>query len=250
MVMKIYAVWIIAIIILFILSLIFERLTKLIENNNRYKNISNTFNSIINIFVCIPSVLVILFFPYNIYTLVLNLDIIINLISLLYILIFLVCFIGHIQLKEESFFDLFIEPTLIAIYIFFSVALLISPSSLQTDIQKHSEYSYTIDILNMQQVPYTNVSGQRYYIKSVPSGSYYYEVKTKNGNTTTKIIDGYNHYVEKDINNKYINNPHIDVYQVIKTYYDLYGRKKSEIINEDYIICVPEDAIYYESESQ
>lgn len=248
MVMGIYSVWVVAIIILWILTYIFNELAKLIDDNKRSKNILNSF-------YCIPSGLMILFFPYNIYTLVINLHSLINFISILYI-IFSVCIIltillDSIDIFEAVFLISFVIGILaLAFHLLFTVVIIGGMSGIEINSQKHSEYSYTIDILNMQQVPYTNVSGGRYYIRSVPSGSYYYEAKTKNGNTTTKIIDGYNHYVEKDINNKYIDNPHIDVYKVVKTFYDVYGRKKSIIINENYTICIPEDTIYYESKSQ
>lgn len=248
MVMKIYAVWVVAIIVSWILTYIFKELAKLIDNNKRYKNILNKF-------YYIPIGLMILFFPYNIYTLVINLDFCISFISVLYI-IFSICSIltillNFIDIFEEIFFISYgISILTLVIHLLFTGIYLTGMSPIEIDSQKHSEYSYTIDILNMKEVPYTNVSGGRYYIKSVPSGSYYYDVKTENGNTITKVIDGYNHYVEKDMDNKYRNNPHIDVYQVVNTFYDVYGRKKSTIVNETYTICVPEDTIYYESVSQ
>ena len=55
--------------------------------------------------------------------------------------------------------------------------------------------------------------------------------------------------MEKDEDDKYINNPHIEVIYTMHECYNMYTMKThTEVIGENYIICIPENAIYYEEE--
>lgn len=111
-----------------------------------------------------------------------------------------------------------------------------------------SRYVYTIDIIEMEQQPYNNISGGRYYIRSAPSFAYYYKVTTESGNRTTKVLDGSQSYIEEDIDNQYQDNPHIDAFQLVEKYQTMYGEERERILREDYVICVPENSIYYETQ--
>lgn len=119
------------------------------------------------------------------------------------------------------------------------------PISAEKNIEK--AYVHCIDILEFKEVPYTNVSGNRCYIKSTPSCAYYYEVATENNGTTTKIIDGLENYVEKHESSEYSNNPHIDVYDVIETYIDWYDTEHKKVVSKEYHIYIPENSIFYEN---
>ena len=119
------------------------------------------------------------------------------------------------------------------------------PNSAEISVEKmHIE---TINILEFKEVPYTNVSGNRCYIKSTPSCAYYYEVATENNGTTTKVIDGLNNYVEKHESAEYTDNPHIEVYDVIEIYTDWYNTEHREVASTEYHIYIPENSIFYEN---
>lgn len=116
----------------------------------------------------------------------------------------------------------------------------------QQDKQKnYKEYSYSINIVELYKVPpYANF--RRYYIRVAPSIVYYYDIITKNGNTTTRILDGSKYYVEKDEDDKYADNPHIEVYSITKKYTNIYGEEREDFVTYEYTICVPENSIHYE----
>lgn len=118
------------------------------------------------------------------------------------------------------------------------------------DTEGKLEYVKTINIVEFKQVPYTSISGTRYYIKSTPGCAYYYEVKTPKGSTTTKVIDGTEYYVEKYEDDKYIQNPHIVVYRKkvisFSPYIKIYGLNYHETIEYEYHIYIPENSIFYE----
>lgn len=139
----------------------------------------------------------------------------------------------------------------IALYILSicNVIVLGNEISIDGTSQRYKEYSYSIEIVELEEIPYTNVSGNRWYIKSAPSIAYYYDVLTESGNKTTKILDGNQYYVEKDEDNKYIDNPHIEVYEIVNKYINLYGKEKEDVVTYEYTICVPENSIYYESKN-
>ena len=116
-------------------------------------------------------------------------------------------------------------------------------------ITQNKEIVQTINIVEFTQAPYNKITGSRYYIKSSPENVYYYEIITERGGTTTQIIDGSNYYVEKFANNKYINNPHIDIEKVTTTseYTNWFGNNVTEEnVEYKYYIYIPEDATFYE----
>ncbi len=133
--------------------------------------------------------------------------------------------------------------------VFFSLFAIDSPIK-EAEVTHKSEYVETIDILEFKQVPYTNITGRRYYIKSSPNSAYYYEVITENGGTTTKSIDGANNYVEKFESDEYIDNPHIEVYRNydVSYYITWYGNEvtKEENSSYSYYIYMPNDSMFYE----
>ena len=137
----------------------------------------------------------------------------------------------------------------ILIWAFSSILLCLNfgtePNSAEISVEKmHIE---TINILEFKEVPYTNVSGNRCYIKSTPSCAYYYEVATENNGTTTKVIDGLNNYVEKHESAEYTDNPHIEVYDVIEVYTDWYNIEHEKVVSKEYYIYIPENSIFYEN---
>lgn len=118
-------------------------------------------------------------------------------------------------------------------------------------IKENIEKIETINILEFKQSEYNSITGNRYYIKSSPSNAYYYEVRTNDGGTTTKTIDGTTNYIEKYEDNKYVENPHIDVFKVerCKISTNLYGFKMNhpEPSYYKYYIYIPEDSTFYEN---
>lgn len=103
----------------------------------------------------------------------------------------------------------------------------------------------TINIIELQKVPYTNVSGSRYYIRSEPSLAYYYDIETAEGRKTTKVIDGHKDYVERCEDDIYKDNPHIDVYVVVEKYTNAYGIEIETFKNYAYYIYIPKDSTYF-----
>lgn len=120
----------------------------------------------------------------------------------------------------------------------------------EKEVQNKVDLVNTIDILEFTQAPYNNITGRRYYIKSAPSSAYYYEVRTENGGTTTKVIDGSNSYVEKFESDEYTDNPHIDVYRnyTIEHYKTWYGNEvtKEASSSYSYYIYTPVNSMFYE----
>ncbi len=103
----------------------------------------------------------------------------------------------------------------------------------------------TINIIELQKVPYTNVSGSRYYIRSEPSLAYYYDIEITEGRKTAKVIDGHKDYVERCENDIYKDNPHIDVYEVVEKYTNAYGTEIETFKNYAYYIYIPKDSTYF-----
>lgn len=120
----------------------------------------------------------------------------------------------------------------------------------EKEVTNKSELVNTIEILEFTQAPYNSITGRRYYIKSAPSSAYYYEVRTENGGTTTKVIDGSNSYVEKFESDEYVDNPHIDVYRnyTIEHYITWFGNEVTKEGNSSYsyYIYTPVNSMFYE----
>ena len=160
-------------------------------------------------------------------------------------------------LLEEKFevFDflfkiLFIISCIIWGFSSFLLCLNIGTEPYSAEISVEKMHIETINILEFKEVPYTNVSGNRCYIKSTPSCAYYYEVATENNGTTTKVIDGLNNYVEKHESAEYTDNPHIEVYDVIEVYTDWYNTEHKERVSKEYYLFIPENSVFYQNEEQ
>lgn len=139
------------------------------------------------------------------------------------------------------------------VWLFASIGMLLLGTVLplgEERITENVELVQTIDILEFKQVPYSDITGSRYYIKSTPNSAYYYEVATGNDGTTTKVIDGSANYVEKHESDEYIDNPHIDVYRVstISQYETWFGKEVTEEknVHYNYYIYTPENSMFYE----
>lgn len=143
------------------------------------------------------------------------------------------------EVTEGIYFMIsFLYSLILAFFLLFQV---IAMQNVRTDVRKVD----TINILELQAVPYTNVSGTRYYIRSEPSLAYYYDIATDNGGSTTKVIDGYNNYVERCEDDIYKENPHIDVFEVVQKYTTGYGYEGENIINYKYYIYIPKGGTYF-----
>lgn len=128
-----------------------------------------------------------------------------------------------------------------SIMIFFFLFQAIAMQNIRTDVRKVD----TINIIELKEVPYTNVSGTRYYIRSEPSLAYYYDIITDNGGSITKVIDGYNNYVERHEDDIYKENPHIDVFEVVNKYTTGYGKEGEQFIKYEYYIYIPKGSTYF-----
>lgn len=265
MVTKIYIILIIAIVIFIIFS-IFLNTEKEETEDEKYEKI---IQKVGNINKKIIILLCILFYGINFYiyktkfwgrgeVIILPLSIIIGVPTFIVVLV-----VGYILenikfkyfesikkaiIKLLTIFGIIILGLGICIFLLFCTWLLLdSKTSAQYgEKDTYKEYNYSIEIKEIDKVPYTNVTSSRFYIRSSPSVAYYYDVTTKSGNQTTKILDGNKYYVEKDEDDKYIDNPHIEVYNIINRYTNVYGKEIEEFVTYEYIICVPENSIYYE----
>lgn len=247
--MKVYFGGFITILVSWLMYGIFTDLKKIIKNE-RYEKFAD-------VFLLVPIVEMIIFWIYNIlvYSVYKNINNeIINILTILYIVggfLFIVCILLAYFTAERTGIEFcFVILTMLVggLYLIFAILLCFGnckDMELFT-IEEYSKYSYTIEIEELTEVPYTNITGEMYYIRSEPSLAYYYDIRTENGNTTTKVIDGNEYYVEKDEDDKYLENPHIDVYEVVKKYYTWGDEQKEDVLNYYYIICVPENSIYYE----
>lgn len=174
--------------------------------------------------------------------------------------LFLMCSIFGVLSEKVRAFD-FLTNILWGIFfacwliylVMFSLVVFETPIK-ENDITQNCDLVNTIDILEFTQTPYNNITGARYYIKSAPSNAYYYEIRTDNGGTTTKVIDGSSNYVEKFVSDEYINNPHIDVYRnyTIEHYISWYGNEvtKETSSSYSYFIYIPENSIFCEVKSE
>lgn len=256
MIFKIYVVGFIVTLISIGLKFLFREEYSNAPRGSTYEKKIETFKRFFDISSII---LIILFYLYNIYVFYIKYNSKISVISVMYIIsiscFFIITFLDNIEFK---YFDIiwiilysisWIVFTLVCgFYIFASISVFSQgkQEAAFDEKQKYKEYSHSIEIVEMEEVPYTNVSGRRWYIRSSPSIAYYYDVITKSGNQTTKILDGYNYYVEKDESDEYKNNPHIKVYEINEKYTNLYGKEIEDFVTYEYTICVPENSIYYE----
>lgn len=249
MILKIYVIGIIAIMIAWVLLLILGCVAKDIENK-RFDLFLKTY------FIMFPVGLIGLFFIYNIFVAIcLPSGLKWGAITFIAMCIFAIItfLIPIIQEKYNSsvlelISGLTLILTVISIFIYLMWIMNLafgSDSEMPGTIEKRYEKD-TIEIVEMEQVPYANTSGNRWYIRSAPSFAYYYKVRTKSGNTTTKVLDGSRYYIEEDVDNQYQDNPHIEVMDTVEKYQTIYGKEKERIAKREYIICVPEDGIYYE----
>ncbi len=247
------------VLVLLVVYSIFENEYERSKENSKYEQVIGL---LCGIFGVLFFIFLATFYVYNIYLLAIRYDSTLMWLSLCFIVFFPSLAICVLLFdKEWKYFNIIRSSfvgisgvvalfSCIAYIIFFIFGFLLTGFSYpMNEDAKYTQYGYSIDILEMREVPYTNVSGSRWYIRSAPSNAYYYEVATESGNTTTKVLDGYGHYVEKDEDDKYINNPHIEVIYTMHECYNMYTMKThTEVIGENYIICIPENAIYYEEE--
>ncbi len=257
--LAIYWIGFVVIVLLFALTKIFDHEDECIK----YKPVSEKYRNAIKVLdeVCyrLFVLCMVIYFFYNIYMLTLRYSIITQMASLSFIVFFSFLFLESIlEDKEWEYFNSvkdFIQGLLVILSLVGFVAYLgmicffmmsgTHWSGRETD--RYEEYAYSIDILEMREVPYTNTYG--WYVRSNPSNAYYYDVVNENGNITTEVIDGHEYYVERDEDNNYISNPHIEVYYAIQPCYNIYTMKTFEdVVNKRYVICIPEDSIYYENE--
>ena len=259
--MQLTIYWIGFAIVLVLLGLywIFKKEYEGIEESSRYEQVIEL---LYRIFQVLFVIFLVAFYGYNIYfALAMRYDTLFMWLSIFFIVFIPSLCIFFLLINQEwkyfdiirsSFSVIFIFITILsglAYIIYMFVFLLVGSAYSIDNDEKYSKYAYSIDILEMREVPYTNISGSMWYIRSAPSNAYYYEVATESGNTTTKVLDGHAHYVEKDEDDKYINNPHIEVIYTMHECYNMYTMKTTEaVIGESYIICIPENAIYYEEE--
>lgn len=250
MILKIYVIGLIAIIGTWILQFILFDLEKGIKNER--------FTSFVKVYFVIFSIgLTVLFFLYNIYAAIcLPSTLKYGPIAFIAMCILgaLLCLVSYILEKNHieilQWFPIItavFTAVAIVVYLLFLIFLWDEDVAMPGTIEK-TYRNVTIEIIEMEQVPYTNTSGSRYYIRSAPSFAYYYKIRTKNGNRTTKVLDGSKYYIEEDVDNQYQDNPHIEVCDTIEKYQTVFGEEKERLAKREYVICVPENGIYYEGE--
>lgn len=247
--MKLYFGGFITILLSWLMYGIFTDLKKIIKNE-RYEKF-------VNVFLLLPIAEMIIFWVYNIivYCIYKNINnFTINVLTILYIaggILFIVFILLDYFTEEMTGIELglgILTMFVGGLYLLFAIFLSlenINEQELYT-IEEYAKYSYTIEIEELTEVPYTNITGGMFYIRSEPSLAYYYDVRTENGNTTTKVIDGNKYYVEKDEDDKYLENPHIEVYEFVRKYYTWGDEQKEKVLTYYYVICVPENSIYYQ----
>lgn len=211
----------------------------------KYKNAINKIadimiHKILGIAIIIFCIINIIIFIYAIVTK--------NVLFIIISIMFMITFVFYLIFEYTDKFETITEIIfciLAAAYmcsmIFFFLFQAIAMQNITTDVRKVD----TIKILELKEVPYTNVSGTRYYIRSEPSLAYYYDIATDNGGSTTKVIDGYNNYVERCEDDIYKEDPHIDVLEVVQKYTTGYGHEGENIIKYEYYIYIPKGGTYF-----
>lgn len=249
---KLYLPTLLALIIIFIIASIFgwqqEWCNKWsYKGTEKYKKGINTIADIMYVIVFIAMIIfVILNIVFIIYGIIKNTTCFIIIGGL-----FIIFMIGCLIIDQNNLIASWICALVLFIYlcyifILFVVCVNIHTQDLGTVVRKVN----TIDIIELQKVPYTNVSGTRFYIRSEPSLAYYYDIVTDNGGTTTEVIDGNNNYVERFEDDIYKENPHIDVFEVVekKIFTDIYFRETEyeNLIRCEYYIYIPKNGIYFD----
>lgn len=254
MVLRIYWIFIAVAIIGLIVGWIFELEQKKLDfyGSKKYLNI---INNIVNAINSLEACYMILFIIYNIFVVgycIVERHLFFMIIPVSFLL-FVIFILINEKVKEFNFLTEGIAFIFIAIWLIYGV--LFSMFAIDTpinekEVENKTDLVNTIDILEFTQAPYNNITGRRYYIKSAPSSAYYYEVRTENGGTTTKVIDGSNSYVEKFESDEYMDNPHIDVYRnyTIEHYKTWYGNEvtKEATSSYSYYIYTPVNSMFYE----
>lgn len=214
------------------------------EGSKKYKNAINKIADIMNV---ILNIAIIIFFISNIAILICG--IVNKYISFITVgVLFIISMIFDWLEENTKIFPKIIQEIAsltfafyVAILMLFFLFQFINTPNTETNVRKVN----TINIIELQKVPYTNVSGTRYYIRSEPSLAYYYDIITDNGNKTTKVIDGYKNYVERCEDDIYKENPHIDVFEVVEKYTNGYGIEWENVKNYEYYIYIPKDSTYF-----
>lgn len=252
MVLRIYWILIVTGIIGFIISAIFKR-----EDKNRgvSKRYSQFIDNAVNVCDYFMMAFCAVFILYNVFTF--GYCIIENhkyfCIMPTFFLLFLIFLIITDKVKAFDFLTEIISGIFCVCWmvylVLFSLFVAGTPMK-EIEVTEKYDLVETIDIVEFTQAPYNNITGGRYYIKSSPSSAYYYEVRTQNGGTTTKVIDGSCNYVEKIESEEYTDNPHIEVYRSyrIEHYISWYGNEVTEESSSSYsyFIYMPENSIFYE----
>lgn len=254
MVLRIYLIMILTMLVVMAVGTIFESEQKRRSGCGKKRYIK-FINSAVKILDFIGSSIIALFGLYNVFTLIYA---IVGKhwyfmgIPILFLLFTLFYFISeHFEILDfltEGLALIFLF--LWMVYMAFFVMLAIGRPINGEEVTNKSDLVENIDILEFKQVPYTTIEGRRYYIKSAPDSAYYYEVRTANGGTTTKVIDGSKNYVEKFESDEYIDNPHIEVYRnyTISHYISWYGNEVTEEKSSSYsyYIYMPKNSMFYE----
>lgn len=254
MVLRIYFVFIVTAFIISVLEICFTIENELRHNKNMEK--------VLNVIDSILAKYVIIFLIYNIFMFFYG--IINQAFSFLALPILFLAFILFSFLFDKYECFNFVTGTLSVISLIFCLVMCFAGFFVpfgKTNFDEKESYLKTINILEFKQVPYTNVAASKsnvkgvvhFYIKSTPENAYYYEIATKNGGTTTKVIDGSSNYVEKYESDDYINNPHIDVYKVekfesAKNWYGFIIENNYNYYNYyNYYIFIPQKSVFYEN---
>lgn len=249
MILKIFIRSIIALVIILVITSIFdnenERCKRNVIGSKKYRD---TINKITDIMETVCIIAVIIFTICNIALIIcgiINKDVPIMILGILFIItmIFLALAISTEKFRK---FNVVMASIGMLLYMLYMLCFFLFQINASEYNGTYTRKVNTISIVEMKEVPYTNISGGRYYICSEPSLAYYYDIVTDTGGTTTKVIDGHNNYVEKFEDDIYEENPHIDVFEVVQKLKKVYFKTESEFVKGyKYYIYIPKDGIYY-----
>lgn len=244
---RIYGILAFALIIVYAIYKLFDSELKRVKDN-RYSNqeksrYEKVIEKICYIFKCILVFLFIAFCICNILVIFLYESIPIKVLGISFAILTIFKIIVK-YIDNFEYLSLIILVVAMIIYAFLFLFVVIFPTFTISG-EAYSQYSHTISILEMKEVPYANVHGGHCYIRTSPSLAYYYDISTEKG-STTKVIDGYNHYVEKIESDEYLGNPHIDVYHTICKDETFFYGEISRKTGTSYYIYVPENGILYD----
>ncbi len=135
--------------------------------------------------------------------------------------------------------------TLLGIF-YVTIVLALSTNSVAIDGKYEIEENVQkVDLAEYKLISNTS-ENEKFYVKIDSDNVYWFEYMLQNGSTTTKSINANENYVEKCESDEYIENPHIDVKKVYKTYTNYWGDKCKSCKSIQYYIYVPTNAIYYQ----